>query len=78
MSRVDRGKLRTYRLFKTEYKVETYCKLLMPYSHRAAFAKFRCGVAPFRIETGGYENLDVGQRLDAIFVTLNKLKTSRM
>ena len=35
----------------------------MPYSHRAAFAKFRCGVAPIRIETGRYENLDVGQRL---------------
>ena len=35
----------------------------MPISHRAAFCKFRCGVAPIRIETGRYENIDVSQRL---------------
>ena len=35
----------------------------MPISHRAAFAKFRCGVAPVKIETGRFENLDVNQRL---------------
>ena len=58
-----RNKLRTYRRFKSEYKVEKYCKLLLPYSHRSAFAKFRCGVAPIRIETGRYENLAVSQRL---------------
>ena len=34
----------------------------MSISHRAAFAKFRCGVAPIRIETGRFENLDVNQR----------------
>ena len=28
----------------------------MPLRHRAAFAKFRSGVAPLRIETGRYEN----------------------
>ena len=58
-----RNKLRTYRLFKSEFKVETYCKLLMPYSHRSAFARFRCGVAPIRLETGRYEHLAVEQRL---------------
>lgn len=58
-----RNKLRTYRLFKSEYKPENYCKLLMPACHRAAFAKFRCGVAPIRIETGRFENIDVNQRL---------------
>ena len=35
----------------------------MPLSHRATFAKFRCGVAPIRIETGRFENLDVILRL---------------
>ena len=30
--------------------------------HRSAFAKFRCGVAPIRIETGRYEGLDVNSR----------------
>ena len=55
-----RNKLRTYRLFKSEYKIENYCKFLLPGSHRAAFAKFRCGVAPIRIETRRFENLDIG------------------
>ena len=35
----------------------------MPLSHRAAFAKFRCGVDPIRIETGRFENLGVSLRL---------------
>lgn len=56
------NKLRTYRLFKTEYETELYCKLIMPPCHRTAFSKFRCGVAPLRIETGRYEGLDVLER----------------
>ena len=35
----------------------------MSRSHRSALAKFRCGVAPIRLETGRYEQLPVGQRL---------------
>ena len=31
-------------------------------SHRSALAKFRCGVAPIRSETGRYENLSVNER----------------
>ena len=46
------NKLRTYRLFKIELKVEDYCKMLLALKHRSAFAKFRCGVAQLRIETG--------------------------
>ena len=57
------NKLRTYRLFKSELKVEDYCKIVLPLKHRSAFAKFRCGVAPLRIETGRYENLFVEERL---------------
>ena len=56
------NKLRTYRLMKREYKTETYCLLRLPLKHRSAFAKFRCGVAPIRIETGRYEGLDVNSR----------------
>ena len=37
-----RNKLRTYRLFKSRYEVEEYCKLFLPVRHRSAFAKFRC------------------------------------
>jgi hypothetical protein len=58
-----RNKLRTYRTFKKDYGTEQYCKLILPPRHRAAFAKFRCGVAPLRIETGRYEGLSVADRL---------------
>ena len=34
----------------------------MPKSHRSALAKFRCGVAPIRLETGRYEGLPEGER----------------
>ena len=37
-------------------------KVLMPIAWRSAFAKFRAGVAPLRLETGRYENLAVNQR----------------
>ena len=50
------NKLRTYALFKTDFVAEKYCQKLLPHRHRAAFAKFRCGVAPLRIETGRFEN----------------------
>ena len=64
-SGVGRNKLRTYRLFKSIYTYgpEKYCRFRMPLSHRAAFAKFRCEVAPIRNETGRFENLDVSLRL---------------
>ncbi len=46
------SKLRTYRLFKSTYSPEIYLLENMPISHRSALAKFRCGTAPIRIETG--------------------------
>ena len=56
------NKLRTYRTFKTNFETETYVKVLMPFAWRSAFAKFRAGFAPLRLETGRYENLAVNQR----------------
>ena len=56
------NKLRTYRTFKSTYETETYVKIIMPFSWRSAFAKFRAGVAPLRLETGRLENLAVNQR----------------
>ena len=50
----SRNKLRFYRLFKRFFATEEYCKLNMPFAHRAACANFRCGVAPLKIETGRY------------------------
>ena len=58
-----RNKLRTYKLFKSEYGSEQYCKIILPLKHRSAFAKFRCGVAPLRLETGRYENIPENERL---------------
>ena len=57
------NKLRTYRLFKQDYKVEPYISYIRPKLQRSAFAKFRCGVAPLRIETGRYERLDMDDRI---------------
>ena len=57
------NKLRTYRLFKNSFETEIYCKIAFPFSHRSAFAKFRCGVAPLRIETGRFENLRIEERI---------------
>ena len=52
-----RNKLRTYKIFKHAYSTEIYVKCHLPRAHRSALAKFRCGVAPLKIETGRYEGL---------------------
>jgi len=57
-----RNKLPTYSQFKTEFCAEAYCKVIVPLSHRSTLSKFRCGVAPIRIETGRYGNLPLNER----------------
>ena len=57
------NKLRTYRHFKTNYEVETYCQLFLTLSYRFVFAQFRCGVAPLKPETCRYEGIDVDDRI---------------
>ena len=52
-----RNKLRVYKLMKTSFVTERYCEMMLPQRHISAFSKFRCGVAPIRIETGRYEGL---------------------
>ena len=57
------NKLRTYKLFKETYDTEPYVNsqfLQRPY--RSALAKFRCGVAPLKIEKGRYNSLPVIER----------------
>jgi hypothetical protein len=63
-------KLRKYKLLKQDYGTETYCKIIMSKSHRAAFAKFTAGVAPLRVETGRYEGLPIDSRLCPFCVNL--------
>ena len=48
------NKLRTYRKFKHSYSTEPYAKIITSKKYRSAYAKFRCGVAPLKIETCRY------------------------
>ena len=48
----NRSKLRSYRSFKETFDTESYILSDIPKSHRSALAKFRCGVAPIKLETG--------------------------
>ena len=56
------NKLRNYCTYKSEFTTEHYCNIIMPPRHRSAYCKFRCGVAPIRIETGRFENLSIENR----------------
>ena len=58
----QRNKLRTYKLFKEEYGAESYMTCVMPRSYKSALAKFRCVVAPLRIETGRYVRMPLDER----------------
>ena len=57
------NKLRLYKTFKNCYSTEYYvkCKYISRVE-RSAFAKFRCGVAPLKIETGRYQSMPLEQR----------------
>ena len=48
------NKLRTYRTFKKHYCTEPYVEVITAKRYRSAYAKFRCGVAPIKIETCRY------------------------
>ena len=50
-------------MFKIEFGTEKYVELFMPKKYRSALCKFRCGVAPIRIETRRYERLNVTDRI---------------
>ena len=47
-------KLRTYRLFKTDFKCEQYVLLKLKKCERSIMAQFRFRILPLRIETGRY------------------------
>ena len=48
------NKLRIYRTFKNELITEPYLSIIVHKKYISAYAKFRCGVAPLKIETGRY------------------------
>lgn len=51
---VNGNKLRTYRKFKKDLRVETYVSSFIPRPFRAVLAKLRCGSLPLNVETGRY------------------------
>ena len=59
------NKLRTYRTFKKHYCTEPYVEVITAKRYRSAYAKFRCGVAPIKIETCRYglNRVPVDQRV---------------
>ena len=50
---------------KHNYATEPYVKIIIQKKYRSAYARFRCGVAPIKLETGRYgqNRLPVDQRL---------------
>ena len=59
------NKLRTYRKIKQQYTTQPYVNIIIAKKHRSAYAKFRCGVAPIKIETCRYglNRLPIEQRV---------------
>ena len=55
-------KLRTYRLFKQEFKCEGYLLLNLPRNERSMLSQFRCGILPLRVETGRYVGEPIEER----------------
>ena len=49
------NKLRTYAKMVENRETKFYVNCIMSKSHGSALEKFRCGVAPIRLETGRYK-----------------------
>ena len=61
---VGGNKLRTYKQIKFDFGTTSYVKdHHLTRAQRSALAKFRCGVAPLRLETGRFEGMSLEERL---------------
>ena len=56
-------KLRSYKLFKTDFCAEPYVKGSLTRVQRSALARLRCGTFPLEIERGRYRNVPCAQRI---------------
>ena len=56
------SKLRTYKEFKQDVKIESYLTYISVRAHRIALAKLRTSSHQFRIETGRYQKLEEADR----------------
>ncbi len=61
------NKSRTYRKYKQSILTEPYVIAPLSKCQRSALAKFRCGVAPLKIETGRYTRTPEEERLCTLF-----------
>lgn len=61
-----KNKLRMYSQYKQDFQSEAYLKCSVSRAHRSAYAKFLCGVASIRTETGRYERLKLRLALLAV------------
>lgn len=75
LSQGNGNKLRTYKLYKSQYCTELYLKQNMSIKFKSAYAKFRCGVAPLKIETGRYENKPINER--SCFMCKNEIEDEK-
>ena len=55
--------LRTYRIFKSEFKLEDYIHKDLSLSKQSILAQLRCGILPLRIETDRYEGKAEAEKL---------------
>ena len=59
---MDGNKLRTYALFKSEFRLESYLTSIDDRRKRVLLTKFRIGICPLRIETGRREQVSRNKR----------------
>ena len=57
------SKLRTYRLFKIEFKLEDYVHMDLSLAQMSILAQIRCGILPLCIETQWVEGMAEAERL---------------
>ena len=53
----SKPKLRTYKLMKYNFEVESYVAYHVPKNYRLILAQLRMGILPLHIETGRYKNV---------------------
>ena len=68
------SKLRFYRTFKEEMKVEHFVTINLPMSHRSLLCQLRYGVLPLKVETGRYSNMPLQERI-CKFCNANEVET---
>ncbi len=55
-------KLRTYKNYKMEMKIEDYVKYCLNRKRRSIISQFRIGILPLHIETGRFRNVNEYER----------------